>query len=96
METEVSGQSEDTKTPYDWVQLYRAEIEQCLESCFSVPADELALLLEEKDGAYWSEKEPNTLCCLVVGKKNGLLYLVTGEAGIDRKNIQNFKCSIVA
>ena len=95
MQTGAIESIEDARTPSDWAEDYRVEIEKCLEANFSVSSDELKLLLKE-DGVYWSKEEPDTLCCLVVGKKNGFLYLVTGEVGADRKNLQNFKCSIVA
>ena len=63
---------------------------------FSVSSDDLALLLKDKDGVYLSQEEPNTLCCFVVGQKNGFLYLVIGKIEEDGKSLTNLKSDIVS
>lgn len=72
-------------SPREIVKKFEAQIKASIMAKFAVSSDELSVLPDE-DAAYFSEKEPGTLCALVLGEKNGHLYLVCSrpsEEGLD-------------
>ncbi len=75
---------------------FESQIKGVVAEKFSVSSDDLALLLEDKDGVYLSQEEADTLCCFVVGQKNGFLYLVTGKIEESGKSLTNLKSDIVS
>ncbi len=75
---------------------FEPQIKGVVAEKFSISPDDLVLLLEDKDGVYLSQEEPNTLCCFVVGQKNGFLYLVTGKIEEDGKKLTNLKSDVVS
>ena len=82
--------------PHGLAKVFESQIKEVITRKFSVAPNDLTLLLEDKDGVYLSQEEPDTLCCLVVGQNNGFLYLVTGKVEEDRKSLTNFKSDIVS
>lgn len=75
---------------------FEVQIKEAIAQKFPVPPEELSLLLEDKEGVYLSEEEPNTLGCLIVGQKNGYLYLVTAKIEEDGQSLRDFKSDIVS
>lgn len=82
--------------PHELARTFEAQIKNTVSEKFSVPLDDLNLLLEDEDGVYLSREETGTLCCLVVGQKNGFLYLVTAKIEEGGKNLINLKSDIVS
>ena len=82
--------------PHELAKFFEFQIKEVVAEKFSVSPDDLSLLLEDKDGVYLSQEEVNTLCCLVVGQKNGFLYLVTGKVEEDGKSLTNLKSDIIS
>ncbi|MDO8676734.1 MAG: hypothetical protein Q7K16_03765 [Candidatus Azambacteria bacterium] len=82
--------------PHELAKAFELQIKGVVAQKFSVALDDLVLLLEDKDGVYFSKEEPNTLCCFVVGQKNGFLYLVTGKIEESGKSLTNLKSDIVS
>lgn len=81
---------------YELAKTFESQIKGVVAEKFSVSLNDLALLLEDKDGVYVSQEEPDTLCCFVVGQKNGFLYLVTGRMEKDGKSLTNLKSDIIS
>lgn len=88
--------NQKTVNPPELAKTFESQIKGVVAEKFSVSPDELALLIEDKDGVYLSQEEPDTLCCFVVGQKNGFLYLVTGKINEGGKSLTNFKTDIVS
>ena len=88
--------NQKTISPHELAKTFVAQIKGVVAEKFSISPDDLALLLEDKDGVYLSKEEPDTLCCLVVGQKNGFLYLVTAKITGGGGSLDNFKCDIVS
>ncbi len=82
--------------PHELAKSFEPQIKGVVVEKFSVSPDDLALLLEDKDGVYLSQEEPDTLCCFVVGEKDGFLYLVTGKIEEGGKSLTNLKSDIVS
>lgn len=82
--------------PHELAKSFESQIKGVVAGKFSIFSDDLALLLEDKDGVYFSQEEPDTLCCFVVGQKNGFLYLVTGKIEEGGKSLANLKSDIVS
>ena len=82
--------------PHELARSCEYQIKEVIAKKFSVSPDELELLLGDKDGVYMSQEEPNTLCCLVVGRKNGFLYLVTGKIEENGKSVTGLKTDIIS
>jgi len=61
----------------------------------NVSADELSLFLKDKAGVYLSKEDPDTLCCLVCGNKNGLIYLVTAKITENGQELADFKSDAI-
>lgn len=75
---------------------FEFQIKGVVAEKYSLTSGELSLLLEDKEGIYLSKEEPDTLCCFVVGQKNGYLYLVTANIDEEGKNLNKFKCDIIS
>lgn len=75
---------------------FEAEIKTIVANRFKVEAGKLSLLLNDEQGAYYSEQEPNTLCSFVVGNQNGYMYLVTAEFDADSQSLRDFKSDIIS
>ena len=88
--------NQKTINPHELAKTFESQIKGVVAEKFSVSADELELLLEDRDGVYLSQEEPNTLCCFVVGQKNGFMYLVTGKIDERGKSLTNLKTDIVS
>jgi len=88
--------NQKTINPHELAKIFESQIKGVVAEKFSVSPDELELLLEDKDGVYLSKEEPDTLCCFVVGQKNGFMYLVTGKIGENGKSLINLKTDIVS
>jgi len=82
--------------PHELAKIFESQIKGVVSEKFSIAPDDLALLLEDKDGVYFSKEEVDTLCCFVVGEKNGFLYLVTGKIEESGKSLINLKSDIVS
>jgi len=72
------------------------QIRKAVSDTFAVPLDDLVLLSHDKKGVYMSEEEPGTLCCFVLGQKNGFLYVVASTIDSDGKNLTSFRAGIVS
>lgn len=83
-------------SPHGLAKTFESKIKGVVAKKFSVAPDDLDFLLDDKDGVYFSEEEANTLCCFVVGQKNGFLYLVTGKIEDGGKNLTNLKSDIIS
>lgn len=84
------------KKPHDLARENEELLKKQLISKFSLTTEEVKLLLDEEDGVYWSEENPELLCCLAVGTQDGFLYLVTGEVDAKDMSLKNLQCDIVA
>lgn len=82
--------------PHELAKKFESQIKEAVVKKFSVASEELSLLLEDKDGVYLSQEEADTLCCFVVGEKNGYLYLVTAKMTEDGLILTDFKSDIVS
>lgn len=90
-----SGWSEKVQTPHELARKNEAVIKEAIGRKFSILPEDLSLLTNDEDGVYFSEESPHTLCCIVVGKKNGFLYLVTSEVAPENQELKNLKCDII-
>ena len=88
--------NKETINPHELAKTFESQIKGVIAEKFSVALDDLTLLLEDKDGVYLSQEEPDTICCLVVGQKNGFLYLVTAKVEEGGKSLTNLKSDIVS
>lgn len=88
--------NQKTINPHELAKAFESKIKGVVAEKFSISPDELSLLLEDKDGVYLSQEEPDTLCCFVVGQKNGFLYLVIGKIEENGKGLTSFKSDIVS
>jgi len=91
-----NGQPEMVQVPHELARKNEVLIKETVNKKFGVQPEALSLLLEASDGVYFSEEESDTLCCLVVDNKGGLLYLVSGKMDPDKKEMRDFKCDILA
>jgi hypothetical protein len=82
--------------PHDLAKSFESAIKSKVSERFPTSSEDLSLLLDDEEGAYMSQEDPDTLCCFVVDRKNGFLYLVTGRFDIDRKQLENLKADIVS
>lgn len=74
---------------------YQTQIREAIAERFPVSSvDELAILVDE-DAIYIDEEFPLILCCLVVGKENKYLYLVTADID-EEKRLDGFTAQIVS
>jgi len=91
----TQNDTEKTIPPRELANKFELKIRGAVAKKFA--SDERYLsLLEDEDGVYWSQEEPGTLCCLVVGEKDGHLYLVTSRLAEDGKNLSDFKCDVIS
>lgn len=88
--------NQKTLNPHELAKSFESQIKGVVAEKFSISTADLALLLEDKNGVYFSQEEPNTLCSFVVGQKNGFLYLVTGKIEESGKSLTNLKSDIVS
>ena len=84
------------KTPHALATMNDEAIRSAVASRFALNPEEMTLLVADEDGVYFSEETPGLLCCLVVGMKEGFLYLFTGEVDAEGAHLNNLKCDIVA
>lgn len=82
--------------PHDIAKIFESAIRDKVSEKFSTSLEDLSLLLDDEDGVYVSQEDPDTLCCFVVDQKSGFLYLVTGKLDSDRKQLENLKADIVS
>jgi hypothetical protein len=82
--------------PHGLAKQYEESIKGAVLDGMGVPAEELELLIKDQHGVYFSEQNPNTLCCLVLGVENGHLYLVTGEFSETDNTISDFKVTTIS
>ena len=82
--------------PHDLAKGFELAIKEKVSERFSVPLENLSLLLDDEDGVYISREDPDTLCCLVVDQKSGFLYVVTGKLGADQKQLETLKADVVS
>ncbi len=75
---------------------YETQIKGAITEKYLVPPTELTVLMDDENGVYVSEKEPNTLCSLVTGDENGLLYVVSAKMQANGDELSDFKADIVA
>jgi hypothetical protein len=95
----MNMENRDNKNPmsaHELAQKFEAQIKDTVVNKFSVPAEELSVLLEDEDGTYMSKEEANTLCSFVVGEKNGYTYLVTAEVTEDGTSLDKFKADTIS
>ena len=89
-------QTKERPFAHELVKQHAAQIKKTVETKFSVDPSTLSFLLEDTEGAYFSAEEPHTLCCFVLGKENGFLYIVTAKIDKDGKTLTDFKTDIVS
>lgn len=82
--------------PRELAKSFELQIKEVVAKKFSISPNELTALLEDEDGVYLSQEEPNTLCCFVMGQKNGFLYLVKSKIEKNGKGLTNFKSDIIS
>lgn len=75
---------------------FESEIKKILEEKYDLNPEDLVLLLDDEDGVYLDDKDPSILCVMVVGQKNGYLYLVTAKIEENNSGLTNFKSDIVS
>lgn len=75
---------------------FEFQIKKSISDKFGVSSDNLFLLFEDDKGIYLSEEEANTLCCFVLDKENGFLYLVTGKIADNGQNLTEFKSDVIS
>lgn len=83
-------------SPHELAEKFEREIKETVAKKFAADGNYLSLLLKDEDGAYWSREEEGTLCCLVVGEKDGHLYLVTAKMTEDGGRLTDFKCDVIS
>jgi hypothetical protein len=74
---------------------HSAVLKGALAVAFPVAEESLALVLEEKDGAYWSQEEPGMLAVLVVSEEDGHLYLVTSRWDAKQECLCDLRCAML-
>lgn len=82
--------------PHEFARTFESQIKRVVSEKFSVPEDELELLLEDENGVYMSQEETDTLCCFVIGQNNGFMYLVTGKINEDKQTLTDLKTDILS
>ncbi len=83
-------------SPHGLAKTFESFIKRVIAEKFFLAPEDLLLLSEDKDGIYVSKEDPNILCCLVVGQKNGYLYLVTAKMIEGGKSLDTFRCDIIS
>lgn len=81
---------------HDLAQQYDLEIKNIVAKKYNCSVQELLLLTDSPLGAYFSEKEHDIFCCLVIGQKTERLYLITAEVDKQNKTLKNFLCEVVS
>jgi hypothetical protein len=74
---------------------FSAEIKQVVADKYQILPQDLFLMKNNKNGAYFSKIEENVFCCFAVGK-NGYLYLVKAEIEVNNNRLVNYVCGIVS
>ena len=92
----MQQQNQKTVNPGELAKMFEPQIKRVVSEKFSVAPDDLETLIGDKDGAYLSKEEADTLCCLVVGRKSKFLYLVAGKIAKDGKDLTNLRADIVS
>ena len=92
----MQQQNQKTADPGELAKMFEPRIKRVISEKFSVAPDDLETLIKDKDGAYLSKEEADTLCCLVVGRKSKFLYLVAGKIAKDGKDLTNLRADIVS
>ncbi len=82
--------------PHSLAKRYEISIKKAVFEGTGVPTEELELMLKDKDGVYFSEEQPDTFCCLVLGRENGHLYLATAEFSEVDDTLDNFKVTTLS
>ena len=75
---------------------FELSIKESISKKFSVSLDDLSILFDDEEGIYLSKEEPLTLCCLVVGKGSGFLYVVVAKIDEDGLTLSDFRADIVS
>ena len=86
----------ETQNYRELAKKFESEIKAAIETKLGVSSNELALLLEDKEGIYLSKEQANTLCCFVIGQENGFLYLVTAAIQNNGEVLDDFKVAVVS
>jgi len=89
-----ANDNEAIRNPYTLANKFAPEILGAVSAEFNL-MEEVSLLSEDESGIYMSKEEPDMLCCLVLGNKNGHLYLVTGKVSTDGKVLSDFKTAVI-
>lgn len=92
----MEHENSTTINPHELAKAFEAQIKKTVADRFEVSVDELELLLNDENGVYLSQEESGTLCCFVLGQKNGYLFLVTGKIGEDGKSLLDFKSDVIS
>ena len=74
---------------------YEAQIKEAITEQFSVPADELRLLTDRRNGVYISEIDSLAFCCLAVGGGHGRLYQVIANIDENHETLTDFVAGII-
>jgi len=90
-----ANDNETIRNPHTLANKFAPEILSAVSAGFNLLEEEVSLLSEDESGIYMSKEEPDMLCCLVLGNKNGHLYLVTGKVSTDGKSISDFKTAVI-
>ena len=95
--TTMKQDDEITINPSQLAEKFERQIKKVvMQNNASITEGDLQLLTDKEDGVYISKEDPGTLCCLVLEKKEGVLYLVTADMTEKKTNLENFLAKKVA
>lgn len=82
--------------PLEIAKKYEGQIKAVIAAKFNLSENDIELLLDRTNGAYFSREEAGTLCCFAVGIKSGLLYLAAIRLNEKGEYSGEVKVGIVA
>ncbi len=92
----MENNTQEKIKPHELAMNFEFQIKEVISNKFSIPLDDLELLLNDEDGVYLSDEEIDILCCFALGTKNGHMYLATGKIGSEGKSVSDIKADIIS
>lgn len=91
-------QDNETKiSPHRLAEKFERQIKKAvMQDDASITEHNLQLMTDKEDGVYISKEDPGIVCCLVLEKRNGFLYLVTADRDEKKTNLENFLAKKIA